>query len=380
MVTIFENLPEDWEIKKLGEIAKIRTGKLDVNAEKPDGKYPFFTCSKEIHKINEWRYDCECVLVAGNADLNVKYYKGKFNAYQRTYILEVLDKRIIKTKYLYYFLSVYVDILRKKSNGGVIKYIKLSDLADICLPIPPLNIQHEIVKILENIENGINLREKAILETENLIKSVFLDTFDDLWHNPKGWDVTEIKKVCLKIPNIVPNESLADEYINYIDISAIDNTSKKIVNVKKIKGKEAPIRARQILMKDDILVAIVRPNLNSVALVSNEYDNLIASTGFCVLRPKKNMINEKYLFEISKSDYFICNLVSKCKGANYPAVNKPDVLNLEIPIPPIDLQNKFAEIVQKLEEIKEKQIKSKEEMEELFNCCLYTTIIGNLIK
>ncbi|MBP2173219.1 restriction endonuclease subunit S [Methanococcus voltae] len=380
MVTIFKNSPGEWGIKKLGEIAKIQTGKLDVNAENINGKYPFFTCSKEIHKINTWGYDCECVIVAGNADLNIKYYNGKFNAYQRTYIIEIVNKRIVETKYLYYFLSAYVNILRKKSTGGVIKYIRLVDLTDIDLPIPPLNIQRQIVKVLENIEIGINLREKAILETENLIKSVFLDTFGNPLDNPKDWDIKEIKKTCLKISNIIPNKSLSDEYINYIDISSIDNKSKKIVNVKKIKGEDAPIRARQKVLKDDILVAIVRPNLNSVALVSKEYNNMVVSTGFCVLRPNKDIINEKYLFEISKSDYFISNLVSKCKGANYPAVNKPDVLGLEIPVPPLDFQNKFAEIVQKLEEIKEKQIKSKEEMNELFDCCLYNTFMSELVK
>ena len=73
---------------KLGELTKIRTGKLDANASSPDGEYLFFTCSKEPLKISSYSYDCECVLVAGNGDLNVKYYNGKFDAYQRTYIIE----------------------------------------------------------------------------------------------------------------------------------------------------------------------------------------------------------------------------------------------------------------------------------------------------
>ena len=69
---------------KLGSLTRIRTGKLDANAADDNGKYPFFTCSKEPLSINTCSYDCECVLVAGNGDLNVKYYDGKFDAYQRT--------------------------------------------------------------------------------------------------------------------------------------------------------------------------------------------------------------------------------------------------------------------------------------------------------
>ena len=76
---------------RLGEFVSIKTGKLDANAADEDGIYPFFTCAENTLRINTAAYDCECVLVAGNGDLNVKYYNGKFNAYQRTYIIEVLD-------------------------------------------------------------------------------------------------------------------------------------------------------------------------------------------------------------------------------------------------------------------------------------------------
>ena len=77
---------------KLKELVKIRTGKLDANASDENGDYPFFTCSKNPLRINNYSYDCECVLVAGNGDLNVKYYNGKFDAYQRTYIIQTVDK------------------------------------------------------------------------------------------------------------------------------------------------------------------------------------------------------------------------------------------------------------------------------------------------
>jgi type I restriction enzyme S subunit len=71
----------------LGQITDISTGKLDVNASAEDGLYPFFTCAAKPYRINEYAFDAEAVLIAGNGDLNVKYYEGKFNAYQRTYIV-----------------------------------------------------------------------------------------------------------------------------------------------------------------------------------------------------------------------------------------------------------------------------------------------------
>ena len=103
---------------KLGDITKIRTGKLDANAASEDGFYPFYTCSREPLKISTYSYECECVLVAGNGDLNVKYYNGKFDAYQRTYIIEAKKPDILYMPYLYYFMEKYVVELRKFNRRG----------------------------------------------------------------------------------------------------------------------------------------------------------------------------------------------------------------------------------------------------------------------
>ena len=115
----------------LGKICNIKTGKLDANASDDNGLYPFFTCSKEPLKINSYSYDCECVLVAGNGDLNVKYYSGKFDAYQRTYIIEVNDKNLYLTEYIFNLLTNKINELKRQSIGAVIKYIKLENLSNI---------------------------------------------------------------------------------------------------------------------------------------------------------------------------------------------------------------------------------------------------------
>ena len=133
---------------KIGDITKIRTGKLDANVADENGQYPFFTCSKEPLKINTYSYDCECVLVAGNGDLNVKYYNGKFDAYQRTYIIENDSDGLLFMPYLYFFMESYIDELRKQSIGGVIKYIKLGNLTEADIFIPSIERQRKIVQIL----------------------------------------------------------------------------------------------------------------------------------------------------------------------------------------------------------------------------------------
>ena len=164
---------------KLGELTKIKTGKLDANASSPDGEYPFFTCSKEPLKISSYSYDCECVLVAGNGDLNVKYYNGKFDAYQRTYIIEDNSNGRLYLPYLYYFMNGYVEELRKLSIGGVIKYIKLRNLTDALIELPDIETQKYIVSILSKIKELIDSRYQELKILENLIKARFIELFGD---------------------------------------------------------------------------------------------------------------------------------------------------------------------------------------------------------
>ena len=111
----------------LGECCDIKTGKLDANAEEKDGKYPFFTCGQEILKINNYAFDCEAIIISGNGEISARYHKGKFNAYQRTYVLT-------PTKYFYLFLEeckLSVNDLKNNSQGSVIKFITKGMLENI---------------------------------------------------------------------------------------------------------------------------------------------------------------------------------------------------------------------------------------------------------
>ena len=162
---------------KIGDLTNIKTGKLDANASSEDGKYPFFTCSKEPLKISTYSYDCECVLVAGNGDLNVKYYKGKFDAYQRTYIIEDNGSGKLYMPYLYYFMESYIEELRKQAIGGVIKYIKLENLTNAMIELPSIHKQKVIVEILGKVKIIVNKHMDEISMLDNLVKARFVEMF-----------------------------------------------------------------------------------------------------------------------------------------------------------------------------------------------------------
>jgi len=162
----------------LGDYVAIKTGKLDANAADENGLYPFFTCAERVLRINTPAYDCECVLVAGNGDLNVKYYSGKFNAYQRTYIIETKDSENLTVPYLYRFLDYYVETLRNQSIGGVIKYIKLGNLTGALIPLVGIDEQHSTVSLFDGLDAVINKTRQQLIKYDTLIKSRFVEMFD----------------------------------------------------------------------------------------------------------------------------------------------------------------------------------------------------------
>lgn len=130
--------------------------------------------------------------------------------------------------------------------------------------------------------------------------------------------------------------------ITYIDISSVDNSSKRLIAPQVIAVDAAPSRARQLVRVNDVLVSTVRPNLNAVALVPVELDREIASTGFCVLRPQLKQLCPQYLFYFTQSAAFVTHLTTIANGASYPAVTDNDILETCIPLPELSEQQRIA--------------------------------------
>ena len=171
------------------------------------------------------------------------------------------------------------------------------------------------------------------------------------------WDSLQIRKACqptrMNDPRREPDRSFL-----YVDISSIDRNLKTITNTPEIIGVEAPSRARKVIQTDDILVSTVRPNLNAVAIVPAELDGQIASTGFCVLRPKPEVIDGKYLFYYSLTASFVDTLSAKVRGAHYPAVSDRDVKEIELPLPTISEQRRIVEILDQADALRKKRAKA----------------------
>lgn len=180
------DIDPSWEMSDLGTTADIRTGKLNANEATENGKYPFFTCSKGIYSIDEFAFDCEALMLSGNnasAVYDVKYYNGKFNAYQRTYVITI--KKDFDSKLLYPFLQNMMEQqlndLKNKSVGGLTKYLTLPVVKEIKVPIPPFEIQKQIVSQIEKEQVLVNANKELIEIYEQKIK----DRIAKVWGEEK---------------------------------------------------------------------------------------------------------------------------------------------------------------------------------------------------
>lgn len=135
--TITDGIPEGWKAIRLSEIAPILTGKKDANYGTEDGKYTFFTCSQEPIKAPAYSFDCAAVILAGNGDFNVKLFRGKFEAYQRTYVLSPFDSA--KLYLLYYAVQESMAELVQGASGSTIKFLTKHMLEDIII-FEPANV------------------------------------------------------------------------------------------------------------------------------------------------------------------------------------------------------------------------------------------------
>ena len=338
---------------KIGDLTNIKTGKLDANASSEDGQYPFFTCSREPLKISTYSYDCECVLVAGNGDLNVKYYKGKFDAYQRTYIMEDNGSGKLYIPYLYYFMEAYIDELRKQAIGGVIKYIKLGNIADAMIELPSIDNQKFIVDILGKVKEILDKRNAEISALDALIKARFVELFGDPVKNPKGWEVVTIGDIATEVrygtskpaveggkyPYLRMNNITSDGHLDLNDLKYIDITEGEIEKCVVRKGDVLFNRTNSIELVgktavfdllDDMVIAgyIIRVRLNERILpeVFSQYMNLEAL---------KNILR------------------SMAKGAvNQANINAQELQSIKVYIPDMGAQKKFIEIKDQVDKSK----------------------------
>lgn len=325
----------------------ISTGKLNANAMDENGIYPFFTCNEKPYKINNYAFDMEAILISGNGSQvgHLNYFKGKFNAYQRTYVIGEFDNNTL-AMYLYHYLNFKLrDYITINSKKGSVPYITLPMLEKFEIPIPPLPVQTEIVKILDaltalasELTSELTLRRKQYeYYREKLLSEEELGKVGFKWKT--------LEELVEKTQNIRWKNNT--KTYRYIDLTSVDRENNSITGTIEINALNAPSRAQKIVKENDIIFATTRPTQQRVALISKEFSDEIASTGYCVLRANTKIVLPKWLFYFLSTVNFKNYVEENQSGSAYPAISDSKVKEFRIPVPEITIQQSIIEKLDK---------------------------------
>lgn len=276
---------------------------------------------------------------------------GKRRAYQRKLAIAPFDgifsahgmvlrpnEEVVDKNYFPFFMSsdLFMERAVQISVGGLSPTINWKDLREQEFPLPSLAEQKVLADKLWAAYRLKESYKKLLAATEEMVKSQFIEMFKDKKTNGKIADLvdTDIKSVKKSFNK--------DDLIEYIDISSVNAKSRTLNETTQYIVSSAPSRAQQCVQNGDILVSTVRPINRNVAVVDRDLTNLVASTGFCVLRPKDGY--REYLLAIVTSDKYTDKMCDIASGGLYPAVNNSDVLSYDIFIPDKDFLNRVTQI------------------------------------
>jgi type I restriction enzyme S subunit len=319
MESEFQNLP-------LEEMVRFKTGRLNSNAAKSDGMFPFFTCSQDTYRTDTWSFDGEYVLLAGNNAAGVyplKYFDGKFDAYQRTYAIRSIDEEKLLTRYLYYALRLQLELMKSISTGVATKFLTLSLLDRTQIPVPPISTQRKTVAILSAYDDLIenNLRRVKILEEmaqdlyrEWFVKFRFPGLQDcrfidsELGRIPEGWKARELSDFVDFVRGIEPgSKSYASQPTNgFVPFLRVGDLGKRASDL----FIEKSLAKGHVLAPDDIAITMD----GTVGLVSMGLAGAY-STGIRRVVSRPNCpVGRIFLFQVLRSEHMQRIIESHAKG------------------------------------------------------------------
>ena len=350
---------EGWKTKMLGEVITLNTGKLDSNRAENNGSFPFFTCAPNPLKINSYAFNCDAILLAGNnanGIFHINRYNGKFNAYQRTYVITTANQNI-DIDFLYYSLQLYLNYLKDISQGSATKFLTVKILKDIKIDIPiDIKEQKQIAKILSSLDDKIELLREQNKTLEAMAQAIYKRWFVDfefpatepknsatiedeqqpkadgvvfntlqlkgykssggkmveskLGEIPEGWRIKQITELFDFIKGVEPGSSnyvkhkIADNYIPFYRVQNIsgNNNMPDIFIEKSLSNKK-------IFEESDILVSLDGTIGRVFIGGSGSY-----SSGIRKVISKNNVIGQCLIYCFLKSDYFQNGLILFSSG------------------------------------------------------------------
>ena len=342
------DIPKNWSISRGIYLYQITTGKKDAIAEDEEGEYAFFTCSKDIKKTKNYSFDTEALLVAGNGLVGyTQYFKGKFDAYQRTYVLHKfcnIDPQFLK----FYVSNNLIDEVTPKSQGSVIQFIKYDDLKCFNVVYPSMQEQRIISAFLNDkcllIDGLIRDIEKQIAILKQYKTAYIDDCFNSniniklgvVGHFQNGSNFTTSDTA-----DSIPFLGVGD-FKDKIKISSIKELSMVPIS--------SYITPTSYLKNGDIV--FVRSNgskeLVGRSVLIEKIESNVTFSGFCIRfrNMSKDFLNN-YLLYFFQSSIFRTEINKGSMGTNINNLSQDVLKNVNVPYVPLVMQEQIISNIEK---------------------------------
>lgn len=373
-----KQLQKEWQEIELGDIFIFQSKSGRKAGEgSGNGNYKFFTSSSEQSKfIDSYDFEEEHLIFSAGGQAGIHYCNEKFSASNDCFVVKVSD--IISTRYVYYYLKSRMYLLEGGFKGAGLKHLSKNYLQRIKIKYPANKAtQKQIVSILEKAESLKQKRKDADKLIKEYLQSVFYEMFGDTLNNPKKWNKIKLGDLCIIRRGASPRpiDKFLGGTIPWIKIG--DGTKGNEIYLEETKKKVTMEGASRsvLLKKGSLIFANCGVSLGFARVL--KIDGCIHD-GWLSLEEINLALNKIYLLKLINniSDYFR----NSAPDGTQPNLNISIMKNFEIPLPPIELQEKFASIVEKVEKIKESQKKSKQEINNLFNALMQKAFKGELVR
>ncbi len=345
---IAELCPDGVEYKTLGDVCvSLKKETLKQSSLIENGKYPVINSGRKLYgHYSSFNNDCEAITIASRGEYAgfISYMHGKFWAGGLCYPYAVKDKGVCNTRFLYHMLKrKEQEIMDTMVARGGIPALNKIDIDKLAIPLPPIEVQREIVRILDKFTELISL-----LETERIMRKKQYDYYreklltfsDDVPRVPLG-------EICSKTNRVKWQDNNAQ--FKYIDLSSVDREDHNIKETIIIDKDNAPSRAQQIVEENDILFGTTRPLLKRTTYISKDYDGQICSTGFCVIRVNEQRAFSRFVFHLINAKNFYDYVKANEQGTSYPCISDSKVKDFEIPLPPLSEQKRIADMLDRFD-------------------------------
>ena len=382
-------LPQSWKEVELGDILDYEQPnkyiiKGEILEDKSSNSIPVLTANKAFilgyTNEEEGIYDKLPVIIFDDFTTDNKFVNFKFKIRSSAMKLLIPKTKEVDLKFIFFLIQTI------KFNSTTHKRYYLSTYQKIKINLPPLQIQRQIVSILEKAEALKQKREDADQLTKEYLQSVFYEMFGDPENNSKKYEITTIGNYAKFQGGFAfKSKDFINEGIKLVKITNVHYNQLIWEDIDYLPKSYLEKYKDFVLKEGDLVLSMTRPiikSLDSVKIVRITKKDLP-----CLLNQRvgRFIINKKYIHNIfllyfCYSNYFKREVDKYCSTSLQPNISSSQIESIKIPLPPIELQQKFASIVEEVEKLKEKQKQSKEELKIMFNSLMKQAFNGELVK